>query len=381
MIAAGAFVKQAVARGFRFWSGVPCSFLTPFINYVIDSPDLTYFAATSEGEAVAVSLGASLGGHTTVTICQNSGLGNMVNPLASLNYPFRIPTLLITTQRGAPGVRDEPQHALMGQVTGELLDVLRIPWRPFPDEPDRIGPTLDEAAAYMGREGRPFGLIMQKDTVQPQPLQSDPVYRTCRPSIHGAFHAAPGALPRRLDSIRSVRERAAPGDLIIGTTGKTGRELYALGHRPNQLYVVGGMGCAAGIGLGLSLSCPDRRVIVLDGDGAALMKMGTLASIGHYAPPNLVHIVLDNRVHDSTGGQWTVSGSIDFAAIAAACGYVAVHRCDSAARLGDLVASVAPGPTFVHMRTSVGSDANLPRPHLSPVEVKEEFVAALQVRI
>lgn len=378
MITADALVGAAVARGYRFWTGVPCSFLTPLINCVLDRQDLTYLGATSEGEAVATALGAFLGGQRTVTICQNSGLGNMVNPLSSLNYPFRVPTLVITTHRGAPGVPDEPQHELMGQITHELLDVLRIPWRPFPEEAEQVGPVLDEAHEYMTRVGRPFALVMQKDTLPLHPLVSAPVYRLFRPSICGSFAPDADGLPKRIDAIRAVSAASTDRDLLIGTTGKTGRELYALGHAPNHLYVVGGMGCAAGIGLGLSLTRPDRRVIVLDGDGAALMKMGTLASIGHYAPPNLIHVLLDNRAHDSTGGQWTVSGSIDFASVAAACGYGAVHRCDSAARLADVIAAAAAGgPTFIHMRVAIGSDPRLPRPHLSPVQVKEQFVGAL----
>jgi phosphonopyruvate decarboxylase len=380
VISASAFVGAAVSRGYRFWSGVPCSFLTPFINYVIDSDELTYVGATSEGEAVGISFGAFLGGQRTVTICQNSGLGNMVNPLASLNYPFRIPTLLITTLRGAPGIPDEPQHELMGQVTPQLLDVLRIPWRAFPDHADEIDPVMDEASAYMTSEQRPFALIMQKDAVETHELCSTAAYRASRPPITGTFGLEAGALPRRLDAIRAVAGAAGDRDLLIATTGKTGRELYALGHASNHLYVVGGMGCASGIGLGLSLARPDRRVIVLDGDGAALMKMGTLASIGHYAPPNLVHVLLDNRAHESTGAQWTVSGSIDFAAIAAACGYHTVHRCESPDGLAALVTeATTDGPHFIHMRVAVGSDPKLPRPHLSPVQVKEQFLAALGV--
>lgn len=378
MISAASFVDAAVTRGYGFWSGVPCSFLTPFINYVIDSEALRYVGATSEGEAVAVSFGAFLGGHRTVTICQNSGLGNMVNPLASLNYPFRVPTLLITTLRGAPGIPDEPQHELMGQVTPQLLDTLRIPWRPFPESDTEIGARLDEACAYMDREQRPFAFVMQKDAVEPHALRSSAAYQEWRPEVQGSFTRRDGALARRSEAIDAVARTAAAGDLLIATTGKTGRELYARGHAPNQLYVVGGMGCASGIGLGLALARPDRRVIVLDGDGAALMKMGTLASVGHYAPPNLVHVVLDNRAHESTGAQWTVSGTIDFAGVAAACGYRTVHRCDTPDGLAAVVGRAGgAGPHFIHMRIGVGSDPALPRPHLSPVQVKEQFLAAL----
>ena len=120
MITAQEFVGPALARGYSFWAGVPCSFLTPFINYVIGSPELEYIGAASEGEALGIAAGAHLAGRRTVVICQNSGLGNAVNPLTSLNYTFRIPTLFITTHRGEPGIGDEPQHELMGQITGDL---------------------------------------------------------------------------------------------------------------------------------------------------------------------------------------------------------------------------------------------------------------------
>ena len=132
MIKAADFIEQLRRRGFSHWSGVPCSYLRPFINFVIDDKGLNYTGAASEREAVGISMGSYLAGRKTVTMCQNSGLGNMVNPLTSLNFPFRVPTLVITTWRGEPGKPDEPQHELMGQITHQLLDTMRIPWMPFP---------------------------------------------------------------------------------------------------------------------------------------------------------------------------------------------------------------------------------------------------------
>ena len=132
MISATSFVEHLRGLGYSQYAGVPCSFLKPFINYVIDDASLDYVGAASEGEAVGFTLGASLAGRKTVTMCQNSGLGNMVNPLTSLNYPFRVPTLLITTWRGQPGVKDEPQHDQMGRIMHQLLDAIEIPWLPFP---------------------------------------------------------------------------------------------------------------------------------------------------------------------------------------------------------------------------------------------------------
>src|SRR3954468_20325104 len=136
MISANSFIGQALERGFDFYTGVPCSFLTPLINGVISGTGLQYVGAASEGEAVAIAAGAWLAGRETAVMCQNSGLGNAVNPLTSLNTPFRIPTLLIVTWRGQPGLNDEPQHELMGRITQNLLDVIEVPHRRFPDDPD-----------------------------------------------------------------------------------------------------------------------------------------------------------------------------------------------------------------------------------------------------
>src|SRR6201995_3045240 len=132
MFTARQFIEDATRQGFDFYTGVPCSYLTPLINGVISDKSLSYVGAASEGEAVAIAAGAWLAGRKTVVFCQNSGLGNTVNPLTSLNFPFRIPTLLLVTWRGEPGIKDEPQHVLMGQITQALLDVIRVPWREFP---------------------------------------------------------------------------------------------------------------------------------------------------------------------------------------------------------------------------------------------------------
>src|SRR5215210_2998446 len=162
MIDASDFFAEAARAGFDFYTGVPCSFLTPLINGALSSPGLAYVGAASEGEAVAIAAGAWLAGRQTVVMCQNSGLGNAVNPLTSLNHPFRIPTLLVVTWRGEPGLGDEPQHEVMGEVTPDLLDLIRVPRRDFPEEQGQIAPTLDAAGAAMRASGLPFALVMRK---------------------------------------------------------------------------------------------------------------------------------------------------------------------------------------------------------------------------
>ena len=381
MIQAADFLEPAIKRGYSFWTGVPCSFLTPFINYVLQSNDLEYVGAASEGEALGIAAGAHLAGRKTVVICQNSGLGNCVNPLTSLNYIFKIPTLLITTHRGAPDVKDEPQHELMGQITGELLTTMQIPWEVFPDDVVQIAPALDRAEASMAKTGRPYALLMKKGTVDKFALKDKP--RKPMPSMaspSGTFTRAAADRMARLDAIKIVRETAGFGAAMIGTTGKIGRELYTIGHEPNQIYMVGSMGCASGMGLGVHLGMRGKKnVVVLDGDGAALMKMGTLATIGHSQPAKLLHVIIDNEAHESTGGQATVTSAIDFATIAAGCGYRNIWRVDSPEALAAAVkeGSTKPGPNLIHVKVSISSAADLGRPGLTPVEVKDQFMSWL----
>ena len=148
-------------------------------------------------------------------------------------------------------------------------------------------------------------------------------------------------------SKKSSRVRIPDADVLIATTGFTGRELYSIDDRNNHFYMVGSMGCASSLGLGLALARPDKRVIIIDGDGAGLMRMGNFATLGKYAGGNLLHILLDNEAHDSTGAQSTVSDSIDFTAIAAACGYRHVLRAHETTDIEALLQSGTPdGPQF-----------------------------------
>jgi len=370
MIQADAFVEAARARGFAFYSGVPCSYLTPLINYVIDAPALSYVGAANEGDAVAIAAGAALGGRSAVVMFQNSGLGNAVNPLASLNHVFRIPLLVVVTLRGEPGgAADEPQHELMGRITTRQLELLEIPWQRFPDQPAAIGPALARAEAHMIATGRPFALAMSKGMVTAHPLTRAPKRQPPR-----ALPPAAAAGPEldRAGALRVIQEVAA--DLpMVATTGYTGRELCALGDRLNQFYMVGSMGCASSFGLGLALARPSRRVVVIDGDGAALMRLGAFATIGAEAPVNLVHLLLDNGMHESTGGQATVAGAIDFCALAAACGYAVVERAASAEALAEALRRAGRGPRFIHVPIKPGVSERLPRPTVSPEDVARRF--------
>ena len=380
MIQAQDFLDQAAACGLDFYSGVPCSFLTPMINRVIGAGaaggGLDYVGAASEGEAVAIASGAWLGGRGGVVICQNSGLGNCINPLTSLNAPFRIPLLLITTWRGQPGRQDEPQHALMGQITQAMLDLCAVANQPFPRDQAGIGPAL-QAAIARARDGLPFGLVMEQDSVAGEML-SEPVRASLSPgrSIDLRRH---GERPARAVLLQSLLSILPDNAAVVATTGKCGRELFTLSDRPQHLYMVGAMGAASGLGLGVALTVPDRPVVVVDGDGAALMKLGTMATIGAQQPRGLLHVLLDNGVHDSTGGQATVSASVDFAAVALACGYRTAWSVDDRSGFEDALARglKQDGPVLVHARMAPGSMATLGRPTVPPHAVAQRFRAFL----
>ena len=377
MITATDFIDAARARGFDFYTGVPCSFLTPLINGVLSDRSLSYVGAASEGEAVAIAAGAWLAGRRTVVMCQNSGLGNAVNPLTSLNHPFRIPTLFVTTWRGQPGVKDEPQHELMGEITHDLLRLMRLPVvEDVPAESGALGPAFDRAVAAMEETGLPAAWVLAKGTVADTDLdQAVPVPPA--PGRHVKL-ARGGPRPSREAALTRVLELVDARTAVVATTGKCGRELFTLADREQHLYQVGSMGGASGMALGVALNT-DKPVLVLDGDGAALMKLGTLATIGAYAPKNLLHLVLDNGVHDSTGGQATVSPSVDFAAVAIACGYRFAANADDLDGLARAWAQAreAGGPALIHLRIAPGSMSVLGRPTVKPPEVARRFKAFL----
>jgi phosphonopyruvate decarboxylase len=385
MIEARDFVEAARAHGFHWYAGVPCSFLTPFINYVLQDPSLRYVSAANEGDAVAVIAGVAIAGARGAThgrgiaMMQNSGLGNAVSPLTSLTWTFRLPQLLIVTWRAQPGISDEPQHALMGPITPAMLELMQIPWELFPTEVDQIGAALERAIKHMDQTGRPYALVMQKGSVSSYPL----------PAGVGAFTV--GRIPAALDAVRGVEpaQRADRRDalrlvvartplsstVLLASTGFCGRELYAIDDRANQLYMVGSMGCVLPLALGLALARPDLRVIALDGDGAALMRLGAFATVGAYRPSNLWHLLLDNGVHDSTGGQATVSPAMSFARIAAGCGYASSFETDELGLIGDwLNEPSADGARFARLLIRAGTPSGLPRPTISPVDVKSRLM-------
>jgi phosphonopyruvate decarboxylase len=391
MIEARTFIEAARERGFRWYAGVPCSFLTPFINYVLQDPSLNYLSMANEGDAVALIAGVALAGDPSaphgrgVAMMQNSGLGNAVSPLTSLTWTFRLPQLLIVTWRAQPGIADEPQHALMGPITPRMLETMEIPWELFPTENAQIGPALDRAIAHMDQSGRPYALVMQKGSVAAHPLKPGSGAISGRSgaakAIAPARATAEDARPSRQEALRAVVAETSPeSTVLLASTGFCGRELYAIDDRPNHLYMVGSMGCVLPLGLGLALARPDLRVIALDGDGAALMRLGAFATVGAYGPPNLWHLLLDNGVHDSTGGQATVSPRVSFAEMAAACGYASSLETSDLAQISSwLTERQVIGARFARLFIRSGTPSDLPRPSVTPVEVKTRLMRHIGV--
>jgi phosphonopyruvate decarboxylase len=372
------FVAEASATGFGLWSGVPCSYLQPLMNCLPRARHVRYVGAVNEGDAVAIAAGATLGGGRGVAIMQNSGLGNAVNPLTSLAFTARIPVLLIVTWRGEPnGPPDEPQHELMGAITGDMLSLMRVAWEFFPTHPDDICRALDRATRHMSAEALPYAFIMRRGSVSPffgeATVVMPPAPTTSSPTSSGRVEVG-----TRSAALVAIKKASRADDVLIAATGYTGRELYACGDAANHFYMVGSMGCAASVALGLALQRPDRRVIVLDGDGAVLMRLGALAVIGHERPGNLIHVVLDNGCYESTGGQATVSATTDLAHVAEACGYPRARRVASTTELVDVIETHEDQLTFVHVPVAPGRPPTLPRPHVSPPEVTARLRQHLQ---
>ncbi|AKG35037.1 phosphonopyruvate decarboxylase [Paenibacillus durus] len=374
MIPTGQFGAELHRLGFHFYTGVPCSYLKNLINYAIN--DCEYIGAANEGDAVAIAAGAYLGGKKPVVLMQNSGLGNAVSPLTSLLYPFRIPLLGFVSLRGEPGVPDEPQHELMGQITPQMLELMQVEWQYLSSEMAEAKQQLLQAVRVT-EQNRPFFFVVRKGTFEPEELRSQTPLLAANQTVRVKHKR--DQLPTRYEALSLLHAQRDSHTVYLATTGKTGRELYDIADHAGNFYMVGSMGCISSFGLGLALTQTKKDIVAIDGDGSLLMRMGALSTIGCYGPSNLLHILLDNNAHDSTGGQKTVSHNLDFVKIAAASGYahsIYVHQ------LSELEAVLsewkeAKKLTFLHMRIAAGSKEPLGRPHIRPFEVKERLVEFL----
>lgn len=384
MIKAQEFLDECKNYGFSFFTGTPCSYLKPFINTVIDFDDYTYVDATNEGDAIAIAAGSMLAGKKSVVMFQNSGLGNAVNPLTSLTYTFQIPVMVITTLRGEPGgAKDEPQHELMGEITTSLLETMKIKWEYFPREASEIKGALKRANDYMNEFHLPFCFVMRKGDIEEYALKTKKPFSEVQNTVtmQDDFKNPLEKRMTRTRALSLIQNHLDEKTYIVATTGMTGRELESLNDHDHQIYMVGSMGCALAMGLGLALQKPKAKIIVIDGDGALLMRTGSMATVGHYHPKNLVHILLDNEVHDSTGGQATVTRSISFGGIAKSFGYKNVYSTDTENSFTNFLSTVLKeeqtGPCFFHVKIRPGSPKEIGRPKMAPKDVAARFVKAV----
>jgi phosphonopyruvate decarboxylase len=306
------FVNSLKRSGFHFFTGVPCSFFQSAINCVRADDGLQYLSAVNEGAALALASGAQLAGRGAVVMLQNSGLGNLINPLTSLNMIYNLPVLLFISGR-AYGVQDEPQHEIMGKTMGGLLEAMGVCYSDLPQDLKDYEEALRAAKKTMSQRQQPYVFFVRKDSVGS--------FET--PAVKGDYPLS------RMAAIKIVAEFLKDDDVVIATTGMPSRELFSSCDRPLNFYMQGSMGHAPSIALGVALSKPGQRVISLDGDGALLMHMGVLSTIGYYKPENFFHIVLDNEAYETTGNQDTTSSSTDFCQAAKACGYREVFNAGS----------------------------------------------------
>ncbi|NLY75094.1 MAG: phosphonopyruvate decarboxylase [Firmicutes bacterium] len=358
-------------NGFTFFSGVPCSFLKDLINYAINHCE--YIIANNEGDAVATCAGAYLGGKKTVFLCQNSGLTNAISPLTSLNKPFQIPLLGFVSLRGEPGLPDEPQHELMGEITTPLLDLMRIKWDFLAAEPEQALLQLQKANSLI-ENGESFFFVVKKGIFSEEKLTDQSSKISSNRLLVEKTKA--DSLPSREAVLRYINNAKDRDTLILATTGKTGRELYEIEDAPNNFYMVGSMGCVSPLALGLALARKDKKVIAIDGDGAILMRLGVITTNAYYSPPNMLHLIIDNNSYDSTGGQLTVSHNVDFIRLAAAAGYTEVYYIHDLEELKQRIEHWKKnrGLTLLYLKIAKGSKENLGRPKIKPYQVKERII-------
>ncbi|ADG94590.1 phosphonopyruvate decarboxylase [Arcobacter nitrofigilis DSM 7299] len=362
--------EELKSLGFNFYSGVPCSFLSDLINYAINESN--FVMSANEGDAVATCAGAYLTGKKSVVLMQNSGLTNAISPLTSLNYTFKLPVLGFVSLRGEKGLCDEPQHELMGTITEKLLELMEIRWEYLSSDVSEMKEQLSRANDSIN-DKKNFFFIVKKATFNRVEL----IKRNKKENknLLTIVKTKNDELPMRLDVLHTLNTLKDNNTILLATTGKSGRELFEIGDSKNNFYMVGSMGCISSIGLGLSLNT-SKKVIAIDGDGALLMRMGSLAINGFYAPQNLLHILIDNNMHDSTGGQFTVSNNVDFVSIAKSCGYTNSIYVHDLKELEEQLKSWKKNSvlTFIYIKVKKGTKENLGRPNIKPFKIKDRLM-------
>ncbi|HRX15410.1 MAG TPA: phosphonopyruvate decarboxylase [Spirochaetota bacterium] len=361
--------------GIDFFTGVPDSQLKALCDTLFDrfkSSD-NHIVAANEGAAVALASGHYLAtGKPALVYMQNSGIGNAVNPVCSLTNDkvYAIPMLFVVGWRGKPGVHDEPQHVFQGEITVKLLELLEIKTFILTKETsDSDFETIGNEIKKVLASGKSAAIVVEKDA-----LQTD-----VKPDFNNSFSMT------REEALGVIIEKSEDSDIFVSTTGKMSRELFETRERLNQghskdFLTVGSMGHSVMIAAAISLNKKNRRVFCLDGDGALLMHGGSLAVNGTLACPNMVHIVINNRAHESVGGMPTAAAHIDLVAMALSCGYKKSFRAENEEELSAILNKInkTEGPVFVEVNTNIKSRKELGRPTTTPVQNRDAFMNFLK---
>ena len=368
------FFKKLTSHGVEFFTGVPDSLLKEFCLCIDDFiPKDKHIITANEGNAIALAAGYYLAQKSIPLVyMQNSGLGNAVNPLLSLCDPevYAIPMVVVIGWRGEPGVKDEPQHVKQGKVQIELLETMNIPYEIISKDDGQIESKISKIIKLAEDENRPAVLLIKKGTFE---KYSEVIQEPDNQRI------------KREDALTIVLENLDDRDIIVATTGKTSREIFEIREKIGQSHhqdflTVGSMGHCSSIALGIALAKPKREVVCIDGDGAMLMHLGSLTSIASLKPKNFRHILMNNEVHESVGGQDTAAKSIDLAAIVEAMGITEIYKAETASDLKiqfpDFKTCV--GPSFLEVKIRPGSREDLGRPTIEPADNKNDFMNFLE---
>ena len=376
MISPKYFYDSLIANGTDFFAGVPDSLLKNFCAYITDNaPADKHIISANEGSATALATGYHFAtGKIPLIYMQNSGEGNMINPLLSIVDPdvYSVPMMIVIGWRGEPGVHDEPQHVKQGKVSCDLLDAMKIPYSIL--GADNCNKCLDKALAkayeYIKANNAPYALVIKKGTFEDYTLQNNTTVE---------------ADMSREEAIEKIMLSAPETAAFVSTTGMASRELYELRDKHGQghskdFLTVGGMGHASQIALSIAMQKKDRLIYCIDGDGASIMQMGGMATIGTRNPSNMVHIVLNNGAHDSVGGQPTVGRQIDFCGIAKACGYGNVVKASTKEELDAILKdkNTFDKLTFIEVLVRKGARKDLGRPKTTPQENKKAMMEFLK---
>ena len=378
MISPSFFIEKLKKNGIDCFAGVPDSLLKNICAYITDHCDAQHnIIAANEGAAVGLAAGHYLAtGKPACVYMQNSGEGNIINPLASLTDPevYNIPVLLLIGWRGRPGIHDEPQHVKQGKVTTGLLNTMGINFDVLSKEEDKAEKQIVKAVEALKRKDV-YALVIEKDTFEDYKLVNNQSPITLNLS--------------REEAIQTVAAALGEKDCIVSTTGMISRELFEYRAAMNQSHerdflTVGSMGHASQIALGIAMAKTDRKVWCFDGDGAAIMHMGSMAIVANKAPKNYVHVVFNNGAHDSVGGQPTVGLKIDLPAVAKAVGYKAAISVSSKEELEKELSilnsqlSTLGGPILLEVQVKKGNRKDLGRPTTTPIQNKEALMDFLK---